>query len=55
MLIALPNLDGSFTVTLFLPHQGEESFATLTEPGRIAQFFRRYFPDVCALMPALDR
>ena len=23
MLIALPNLDGSFTVTLFLPHQGE--------------------------------
>ena len=35
MLIALPNLDGSFTVTLFLPHQGEESFASLTEPGRI--------------------
>ena len=47
MLIALPNLDGSFTVTLFLPHQGEESFASLTEPGRIAQFFRRHFPDVC--------
>ena len=33
MLIALPNLDGSFTVTLFLPQQGEESFASLTEPG----------------------
>lgn len=53
MLIALPNPDGSFTVTLFLPHQGEESFATLTEPARIAQFFRRYFPDVCELLPAL--
>jgi kynurenine 3-monooxygenase len=53
MLIALPNLDGSFTVTLFLPLQGEESFASLTEPGRVTQFFRRYFPDVCALLPAL--
>ena len=53
MLIALPNLDGSFTVTLFLPHQGEESFASLTEPARIAQFFRRHFPDVCELLPAL--
>ena len=53
MLIALPNLDGSFTVTLFLPFQGEESFAALTEPARVAQFFRRYFPDVCALLPAL--
>ena len=53
MLIALPNLDGSFTVTLFLQHQGEESFASLNEPGRIAQFFRRHFPDVCALLPAL--
>lgn len=53
MLIALPNLDGSFTVTLFLPHHGEESFASLTEPGRVTQFFQRYFPDVCALLPAL--
>src|SRR5688572_3237663 len=53
MLIALPNLDGSFTVTLFLPHQGEESFASLTEPARIAQFFRRHFPDVCELLRAL--
>jgi kynurenine 3-monooxygenase len=53
MLIALPNLDGSFTVTLFLPHQGEESFATLLQPARIATFFRRHFPDVCELLPAL--
>lgn len=53
MLIALPNRDGSFTVTLFLPHHGEESFASLTEPGRVMQFFRRYFPDVCAMLPTL--
>src|SRR5215831_1632687 len=30
MLIALPNVDGSFTVTLFLPNRGDESFASLT-------------------------
>jgi kynurenine 3-monooxygenase len=53
MLIALPNLDGSFTVTLFLPHQGEESFASLVDPARVLQFFRRHFPDVCELLPAL--
>ena len=55
MLIALPNLDGSFTVTLFLPHHGEESFASLTEPARITQFFRRHFPDVCATAAGADR
>lgn len=53
MLIALPNLDGSFTVTLFLPHQGEESFASLNEPARVADFFARHFPDAQALLPNL--
>lgn len=46
MLIALPNLDGSFTVTLFLPLHGEESFASLTEPSRVDAFFARHFADV---------
>jgi len=53
MLIALPNLDGSFTVTLFLPLQGEDSFASLTEIGRIERFFEHHFPDVHSLMPQL--
>ena len=34
MLIALPNLDGSFTCTLFFPHEGAESFAALQSPNR---------------------
>ena len=55
MLIALPNPDGSFTATLFLPHQGDESFASLTEPSRVTQFFRRDFPDVCAAVAGADR
>jgi kynurenine 3-monooxygenase len=53
MLIALPNPDGSFTATLFLPHTGEPSFAAVT-PERAAEFFRREFPDAIALMPRFD-
>ena len=53
MLIALPNLDGTFTVTLFLPHQGAESFATLNDPRSVQAFFSRQFADASALMPTL--
>lgn len=53
MLIALPNIDGSFTVTLFLPLEGPESFATLTSAAAIETFFARHFPDVRSLMPGL--
>ncbi|HMN44487.1 MAG TPA: NAD(P)/FAD-dependent oxidoreductase [Povalibacter sp.] len=55
MLIALPNLDGSFTVTLFLPQTGPESFATLTNEIAIDEFFHRHFPDAAVLMPQLAR
>ncbi|MBM0108459.1 FAD-dependent monooxygenase [Steroidobacter sp. S1-65] len=53
MLIALPNIDGSFTVTLFLALNGPESFETLTTPGSIDVFFAKHFPDVQKLMPDL--
>jgi kynurenine 3-monooxygenase len=53
MLIALPNIDGSFTVTLFLPLNGPDSFETLTTPASIETFFRTHFPDVHQLMPDL--
>lgn len=53
MLIALPNVDGSFTVTLFLPLTGADSFETLTTPASIERFFTSYFPDVPPLMPDL--
>jgi kynurenine 3-monooxygenase len=53
MLIALPNLDGSFTLTLFLPLEGPESFDTLQTPHDVEAFFGRYFPDVLSLMPGL--
>ena len=55
MLIALPNVDGSFTVTLFLPNQGEESFQALTTPAAVETLFRRRFADAVPLMPGLTQ
>ena len=53
MLIALPNLDGSFTCTLFLPFEGAGSFADLSSDEAVLAFFRREFPDAVPLMPTL--
>lgn len=53
MLIALPNMDGSFTCTLFLPYEGEESFNNLTTDESVLAFFKKYFPDTLELVPNL--
>ena len=54
MLIALPNLDGSFTVTLFLSYdEGTYNFNNLTSPEKVTEFFQKEFPDALALMPNL--
>ena len=54
MLIALPNLDGSFTVTLFLSFdEGTYNFNNLTNKEHVLEFFQKEFPDALALMPNL--
>jgi kynurenine 3-monooxygenase len=54
MVIALPNLDGSFTVTLFLSYdEGEYNFNNLTTPEIVIEFFQKEFPDALELMPNL--
>ncbi len=53
MLIALPNLDGSFTCTLFMPFEGENSFASLTDRKMVAAFFETNFPDSIDVIPKL--
>jgi kynurenine 3-monooxygenase len=53
MMIALPNLDGNFTCTLFLPFEGEKSFANLKTKEEVKKFFDEEFPDAVALMPTL--
>lgn len=51
MLIALPNLDGSFTGTLFLANKGPHSFEYLNSKERVNTFFKEIFPDALELMP----
>ena len=53
MLIALPNPDGSFTLTLFFPFTGETSFETLSTKEKVKDFFKSVFPDAYSLMPQL--
>lgn len=54
MLIALPNFEGSFTCTLFLPFEGETSFAQLTTPPQMHAFFDAQFPDAVPLIQDLE-
>lgn len=54
MLIALPNMDGSFTCTLFFPFEGEPSFASLDTKERLRSFFKKTFTDAEQLMPTLE-
>ena len=53
MLIALPNLDKTFTCTLFFPFEGEKSFATIDTKEKMEKFFNEMFPDAVPLMPTL--
>jgi len=54
MLIALPNEDGSFTCTLFMPFtEGNYSFENLKTEQQVKAFFKEVFPDFYELMPDL--
>ena len=53
MLIALPNLDGSFTCTLFMPFVGENSLESLKKPQDVEAFFTKNLPDTIEVIPDL--
>ncbi len=65
MMIALPNFDGSYTCTLFLAHEGENSFASIgsgtygqdgatPDPhAALEAFFEDHFPDSLPLIEDL--
>jgi kynurenine 3-monooxygenase len=53
MLIALANEDGSFTCTLFMPFEGENSFEQLTTDEAVDKFFKETFPDFYDMFPNL--
>jgi kynurenine 3-monooxygenase len=55
MLIALPNTEGTFTATLFLPHKGRmPNFEDIETAAQARAFFQHTFPDALALMPAFE-
>jgi len=58
MLIALPNLDGSYTCTLFLAYDrsfgGENSFEHLDSREKVKNFFNKNFPDFVELAPGFE-
>ncbi|MDX9789327.1 MAG: NAD(P)/FAD-dependent oxidoreductase [Candidatus Kapabacteria bacterium] len=53
MLMALSNPDGTFTCTLFMPFEGENSFEQLKDEESLVSFFAEYFPDTKEVIPDL--
>jgi kynurenine 3-monooxygenase len=53
MLMGLSNLDGSFTCTLFMPFEGENSFEKIKTESDLTSFFSNYFPDTKEVIPEL--
>jgi kynurenine 3-monooxygenase len=53
MMIALPNLDASFTLTLFQPFRGENGFDHLDTPEKVQAFFEAQYPDSLPYLPHL--
>ncbi len=53
MLIALPNTDGSFTATVFLPRHGEPGFDHLHSRDAVLNLFESQFADAARAMPDL--
>ena len=54
MMIALPNVDGSYTCTCFWPFAGDNSFAALATRKEVRSCFAKTFPDAVPLMPSLE-
>ncbi len=53
MMIALPNLDRTYTVTMFLPFEGDHSFSSIDSDEALEAFFARHFADARPLIPDL--
>jgi kynurenine 3-monooxygenase len=54
MCIALPNDERTFTVTLFLPNEGDPSFASVQSGADARALFERDFADALPLIPSLE-
>ncbi len=53
MMIGLPNPDATFTITLFLPFEGEDGFDAIQSDADVQRYFEKWFPDAIPHMPHL--
>ncbi len=53
MMMGLANQDGGFTGTLFMPHEGEFSFAGIRDEADLLRFFEAHFQDAIPMLPDL--
>jgi kynurenine 3-monooxygenase len=54
MMIALPNVEGDFTCTLFMSHtKGEKNLSALNTKEKVLRFFEEVMPDAVPNMPGL--
>ncbi len=55
MIIALPNLDGSFTVTMFHPYEGVVGFNTIKTEQDVMDMFEQEYPQLLDLIPDITQ
>jgi kynurenine 3-monooxygenase len=56
MFIALPNFDGSFTCTLFAPHEaGPGCFGHIHTEEEAKAYMLEHFPDVVPMIPTIGK
>jgi kynurenine 3-monooxygenase len=53
MLMAAPNVDGSFTVTLYMPIEGSLSLESIRTEEDLFRLFEEFFPDALPELPNL--
>lgn len=53
MMIALPNPNKTFTCTLFMPFEGDDSFEKLNTEAEVMAFMKLNFADAVPLMPTM--
>ena len=54
LIVSHPNRNKSHTLTLFLPFEGGESFATIRSESDVEAFVMKYFADLAPLLPRLS-
>ena len=54
MIIALPNIDRSFTCTMFIKKNGNMSLSSLESSEKILSFFQKHFINLLTLIPDIE-